>query len=674
MPWFRAGDRRSSQPQSPAEGLGLETIRAVITDVLLPGHFYTGPDMVLRWHPVVREEVPWEIFHGRLLDSTQTRLRQIFEIWKIYQVLPNGPAPQPVLAIYLDAAAHVLYVTRSLECYAWEGYHAGENVYLSHEVHKWVRELVGSIDAHRFPDVDALRDELICLLFHAVVGASRLPLTSVESPLPAFSLGQLAYCYRARFNREGASTAPMRTAGEMLREAFQEGLAWREQVKLLETVLRTVPVDGVRDAAAGLAERWRAVGKPLEDIPALLRSLFDEVTLSPYTDFVDKVLEFLSWLAAAGWLGADGYIDFVSYLLRHLGRHLTAYDLVHFHHRGANYPDLLLLDAILRRYCDQVDCLFDHFHTAPADEGPDRDRKRIRRRAFRQAWLLRRRYEGHPVPDAPTSPGENARVLPPPFVRIPEEQITDPTRRPKRLFDADPLPSPVVGRPGEIMRQAIMDLWHPAELRELGMALYLDRPLGVFKYPGEPDQTPLLSYEAFSRSIALARLHDLRTVLGLIPNAADFAALEQQLRDLVVIGRGVELERGPSRPGSVSLADAARAAPDFIFLRTTRKSVRDFVSLIDWSGLAERTPLDYLMGTQPVLIMRGPVTGSLQVFDAGLRLRLELRINTRRGYDMRGGSEYPAAGMEAVRAWAESGEALSECTFEPAVVVPPEPV
>src|SRR5947208_176843 len=84
------------------------------------------------------------------------------------------------------------HITRAILCYAWEGYHAGDNVYLSRPTHKWVRELVGTISLDRFADADELRDELIGLLFQAVVGCSRLPLQSVEAPLPAYSLGWLA--------------------------------------------------------------------------------------------------------------------------------------------------------------------------------------------------------------------------------------------------------------------------------------------------------------------------------------------------------------------------------------------------------------------------------------------------------------------------------------------------
>ena len=73
--------------------------------------------------------------------------------------------------------------------------------------------------------------------------------------------------------------------------------------------------------------------------------------------------------------------------------------------------------------------------------------KRLRRRALRQAWLIRRRYEGWPVPDLPTSPGENNRVLPPSHPRVPEEQILQPSRRTRRLYADDPLPSHLGRKP-----------------------------------------------------------------------------------------------------------------------------------------------------------------------------------------------------------------------------------
>src|SRR5262249_50750420 len=136
-------------------------------------------------------------------------------------------------------------------------------------------------------------------------------------------------------------------------------------------------------------------------------------------------------------------------------------------------------------------------------------RGRIRRRALRQACLVRKHYEGHRVPDAPTSLGENLRVLPESFVRVPEEQITEAGKRRRKLYAEVPTVD-ILGEPGtHLLRAATDDLVDTDELRELGMALYLDRPLGVLQDPGEADRTPLASYEAFSRSIARRRLREL---------------------------------------------------------------------------------------------------------------------------------------------------------------------
>src|SRR5205085_10235275 len=97
--------------------------------------------------------------------------------------------------------------------------------------------LVGTVALHEFARLEDLSDELIALAFHAVVGASRLPLTSVEAPLPAFSLGQLAYCYRAN----GAAGPSSTGVADFLDRAPDMGLGWLEKTKLLEAVLRAAP-------------------------------------------------------------------------------------------------------------------------------------------------------------------------------------------------------------------------------------------------------------------------------------------------------------------------------------------------------------------------------------------------------------------------------------------------
>src|SRR3954464_39383 len=92
-------------------------------------------------------------------------------------------------------------------------------------------------------------------------------------------------------------------------------------------------------------------------------------------------------------------VDFLAHLLRQLGRHLSAYDLVTFHHRGANYPDALLLDAVWHDFVGAIER-----QPSLLTEGPE---ARLRRRALRTGWLLQGQYASHPVPDTPTSPGDN---------------------------------------------------------------------------------------------------------------------------------------------------------------------------------------------------------------------------------------------------------------------------
>src|SRR5262249_38778713 len=146
-------------------------------------------------------------------------------------------------------------------------------------------------------------------------------------------------------------------------------------------------------------------------------------------------------------------------------------------------------------------------------------RKRIRRRALRQGLFYWHLYKDLAVPDFPTSAGENARITPEPFRRVPEEQILVPAKRTRRLFTGMDLGiDGSVAR--KIIRRSFMDLEYPAEVEEFGIAVYMDRPLGFSKTNNEPDQTPLLSYELFSKSLVLNRLQFLRDHPALGPAAA----------------------------------------------------------------------------------------------------------------------------------------------------------
>jgi hypothetical protein len=635
MPTFR-------HRQVPATSAPLEAaqVREVIADVMRPAHFFAGLTIGLQWQEAT-EVTPWEIYQGRLLNSAQCGQRRTFEAWHVFRLGSEGLSDEPLLALRYDAEAGEVHITRAVYSYVTEGYDAGGSVFLSRQTRRWLRELVGTLKLSDFANAEELGDEIICRLFHAVVGASRLPLTSVEAPLPDFSLGELSYCYRLDV---ASGEGPMRSFRDLVEKAWSEGVAHSERVKLLELVLRATPAGDLDAAADVFIARLRTLGQQV-DIARLLRDLLNDVALSPYSDFVGKMFRFLEVLVCRGGLSRGGNVDFLSYLLRQLGRHLTAYDLVTFHHRGANYPDALLMDEALKAYLRLIER--DPVLLLPsAGDGPaDSCRKRIRRRALRQALYFRRHYEGHPVPDMPTSPGENARVLPPPFERVPEEQILDPTQRTRRLFADDPLDA-TVGEQGKRVLEASMDdLGHPEELRELGTATFLDRPLGTFKRPCEPDATPLLSYEAFSRSVARQRLDELAERWKLITEAAR-QNFQRRLDELTVEGVRPPASSARPRPGSVSLGDAHRVAPDFVILRTTDRSAREFWGLFDWSPLDAKVPLDFLKGQ--VIIARSQGEAAVTVYENPSRPFLRLEFDPGKGYAVRGGVEYPAAGLTAV--------------------------
>jgi hypothetical protein len=681
MPRFR--ERWEDHPDEGNAGISPDRVRRLVTEALRSVHFFVNPAIRLDREHREAEEISWEIFHGRLLDPAQTTRRQTFEAWNLYLVDPDGRSADPVLAVRWDAGAGLLHVTRAVWSYAWEAYDHGTNVIRSRETRKWVPELVGTISLARFGRTRDFRDELVCRLFQAVVGCSRLPLTSVEAPLPAFSLGRLAYFYR----QAAPDSGPMESPQDLVQRALTDDLSWQEQAKLLEILLRASPPEDIARAADWFMARWRTlrrtnkvkprnpyqgeVAKTLapdqqadygkrQDLVALLLTLFQGTSLTPYTDLVDNLLEFLRVLESRGQLDAEDVAEFHSSLLRQLARHLTAYDLVTFHHRGANYPDALLLDAVLKDYLRLADRFPALFLDVAGDSQKGRLRKRLRRRALRQGWLLRRRYEGHLVPDAPTSPGENARVLPPPHVRVPEEQILHPHRRTRRLFQDDPLDAHLGSRARGVLERSIEDLAHPREVRELGMAIFLDRPLGAGKTSLEPDQTLLFSYLAFSRSIAGRRLKALREEMGLIPDAALYETYRTTLEKTKVNGIPSEAVVGGAVPGKVSLADACKVAEDFLFLRTTFPTAVEFYQLYSFQRLLQRLSLNDLSGSAPILLVRadlerGQPGCGLALYDDQLRKRLELDFDPRLGYTSRGGVEYPVSPLRVWRVWEETG-------------------
>jgi hypothetical protein len=429
----------------------------------------------------------------------------------------------------------------------------------------------------------------------------------------------------------------------MVRDMLGAQLAPSEQSRLLEAALRTAPAEETRSVAQVFTARWRELGRTSADLMALLRKLFNEVSLSPYTEFAERTLAFLRALESAETLSEEEVIDFEGHLLRQLGRHLTAYDLVTFHHRGANYPDALLLDAVLKEYLARMERSPERFLDVAEEDEAGRRRKRLRRRALRQGWLLRRRYEGHAVPDLPTSPGENSRVLPASHPRVPEEQLSQPGRRRRRLYQGDPLPPHLGARAAEVLRQSARDLDHADERRELGAALFLDRPFGGGKAPAEPDGALLLTSLAYSRSIAGQRLEALVREIGLSEEQA------QPWREgLVFPGLPLDAVGEAVKPATVSLADGRRAAPDFVVLHTLPGNVRALTQQFEMgSACAE------LLSSR-VLIARSTTGPGVVIFDEALRPRLEIEPVLSSGYASRAGQEWPAGGLRVVRVWEEA--------------------
>src|SRR5262245_6094537 len=342
MPRLR---RRAVADPSP-----LGDVRSVLDDVFEPRHFYIGPDLSVTWQTAVEKVIPWETYQGRLLDARQTRQQRAFVAWHLVEqaappLTPN-PSPQrgepdlpaPLISLKWDADRGEVHVVRGLLCHVWESYDSGGNVIASRETTKWIMELVGTVALADFTYEDELRDELICRLWQAVVGTSRLPLTSLEAPLPGFVLGQLAYVYRSgegdgETGRQGdAETGrAMRHWRELIEHGWTAELSWREQAKLLEVVLRAATPAEIPEAAVLRTEKS-------SDLKRLLRTIFNDISLSPWTGVVDNALAYVQALVRYGNWSVVDEIDFLGWLVRKLSRHLTAYDLVTFHHRGANYP------------------------------------------------------------------------------------------------------------------------------------------------------------------------------------------------------------------------------------------------------------------------------------------------------------------------------------------------
>jgi len=121
------------------------------------------------------------------------------------------------------------------------------------------------------------------------------------------------------------------------------------------------------------------------------------------------------------------------------------------------------------------------------------------------------------------------------------------------------------------LQQSMQDLQQTEELRELGMAIFIDRPI---------DPSVLLSHEAFSQAIAARRLTELARLAKDL--GCDFTpkSLQNELARTVPLGLPIQEIHCPKGP-VVSLADARRVSEDFVVSRTLPGSLAPLAGRLD---------------------------------------------------------------------------------------------
>jgi hypothetical protein len=206
--------------------------------------------------------------------------------------------------------------------------------------------------------------------------------------------------------------------------------------------------------------------------------------------------------------------------------------------------------------------------------------------------------------------------------------LTEPGARTKRLFVDQPAEGLLTPIARELLQQSVPDLAEESELRELGTATFLDRPLGAAgKRDGEEDRTVLLSYQACSVRLIKSRLAELRDA-GLM-SEAQIGALAATAPAGFSVGRLA----GHARQGAVSLEDAKKVALDFVFTRTTRSSLAELLRQYDFSALNTIAPAPYHLLIRTARL-------KLTAFDAAMRPMFEIELPERPSYVECGGVEY----------------------------------
>src|SRR5260370_36695745 len=121
------GSDRRAHAHGTGPALTPEQVRAVVSEAIDPGHFFVGPTTTLAWEHVPLEEVPWEVFRGRLLDPAHTRARRSFAAWNV--LLADGSHRPAVLAVKVAAEAGWVRVRVALLGPGGGGEHPGRHAF-----------------------------------------------------------------------------------------------------------------------------------------------------------------------------------------------------------------------------------------------------------------------------------------------------------------------------------------------------------------------------------------------------------------------------------------------------------------------------------------------------------------------------------------------------------------
>src|SRR6185295_19050819 len=132
--------------------------------------------------------------------------------------------------------------------------------------------------------------------------------------------------------------------------------------------------------AARLVALSRAAKFVGSELLELCRAIFNSVALTPYTQFENHFISLLEHLTETGFLTTEQLVDELGYMLRHLVRHLTAFDLIQFHNMGANFPDALMLESLLTAYLRQVERQTELFLSDDVMSAKPARQRRMRRR------------------------------------------------------------------------------------------------------------------------------------------------------------------------------------------------------------------------------------------------------------------------------------------------------